>query len=102
MKEIYGQQIITIGNMAVEGEIGGCGRLIKLKPMPRTSANARFAQLNVPLFLLDLRDAPASATWLQQPSDLWNGMESSSMVIAKSLDVLFFSAKLAPACETRR
>jgi hypothetical protein len=87
--------------LAVEGEIGGCGRLIKLKPAPQTSANARFARFNVPLFFLDLRDAPASASWLQQPSDLWKGADSSSMVISKSFDVLFFSEKLTPACTGR-
>jgi erythromycin esterase len=103
MKERYGTQILTIGNIgAVRGKIGGCGRTIELKPMPPASANAKFAQLNVPLFLLDLRGAAASASWLQQSSDIWNGLLSDPMVLSEAFDVLFFSATFRPACEVGR
>jgi hypothetical protein len=68
--------------------------------MPPTSANAIFAKLNVPLFFLDLRGAPAGAVWLRQPSDIWNGFLSDPMVLSESFDVIFFSAQFSPACET--
>jgi erythromycin esterase len=101
MKQRYGSQMLTIGNIGVVGgKIGGCGRTIELKSMPPTSANAMFAQLNVPFFLLDLRDAPTTVTWLRQPSDIWNGMLSDPMVLANTFDVIFFSVRYSPACET--
>jgi erythromycin esterase len=112
MKERYSDELLTIGHIAVQGQIGGCGErargrnapvsVIESKPIAATSATAVFAQLNKPLFLLDLRRAPASATWLRQTSDLPDGFGSTSTAISNAFDVLFFSAKLTPACETQR
>jgi erythromycin esterase len=100
MKDAYGEQMITIGHTAVAGEIGGCGMSLKSRPMPSTSATVHFSQPKVPLYVLDLRHAPASARWLRESSGLWNGFESTTQVIADSFDVLFFSENLTPACRT--
>ncbi len=100
MKRHYGNEIVTIGNLAAGGRIGGCPRTFDLKPTPSTAVNARFAELNEPLYLLDMRDAPTSITWLREPNELWYGGPSNTMVLTKAFDVLFFSANFSPACKT--
>lgn len=101
LKQRYGREVITIGHTAVAGSIGGCDMSLTSKPMPAESATARFESLDVPLYYLDLRRAPASARWLRSDSGLWNGFESTTQVILDSFDVLFFSRDITPACTSR-
>ena len=90
--------MVTIGHAAAEGRIGGCGRTIELKPLPPSWPASVFGRLGAPLYLLDLRGAPAGATWLRQTNELWNGQGAVSMAIADAFDVLMFSKTLTPAC----
>lgn len=99
----YGDDMITIGNVISDGEIGNCrrGPLITLEPPPESSLSHSFAQLGVPQFVLDLRAPPSSvAADLAQPSHLWNGFTTWSVVVNGVVDIAYFSGPVTPACSS--
>ena len=99
LRKRYGNEMVAIGNLVGEGEVG-----CKDQPTARiapstTSVDALLAQINEPLFVLDLRMAPSEvAGWLQQTNVLSDGLDAISLEVSDAFDVLLFTGGLTPAC----
>jgi erythromycin esterase len=95
----FGDRLVTIGNLIGEGECGDGedGRVAIGRAGPDTIDGVA-GELGVPLFLLDLRTAPAPvARWLAQDHPLAAGQEGSRLAIGRAFDVLFYIDKVTPA-----
>jgi erythromycin esterase len=101
LNQRYRGDVLTIGNIIADGEIGNCprGPLLTLDAPPESSLSHLFARLGVPQFVLDLRTPPSNvASIFSQPSDLWNGFISWSVVVSDAIDIAYFSGPVTPAC----
>lgn len=97
LKHRYGKHLVTIGNLFSENA-SDCKNTAP--PASPESIEGMLATLHVPLFLLDLRTAPATVSaWLNQPHDLYDGgpQKATSIEVGKSFDVIFFSRRVTPA-----
>lgn len=90
---------MTIGNLIGGGAFGCSGFAAALgEPSPR--AIDRIAgEMGSPLFLLDLRRAPAPvATWLNQQHELGDGPGTLRLNLGRAFDVLFYLDTVTAAC----
>jgi erythromycin esterase-like protein len=99
LRQKYGNEVVALGNVVGEGEVG-CRDQPTAKIAPSTtSVDGLLAQLDVPLFVLDLRTAPPDvARWLHQTNVLSDGLDTISLDVADAFDVLLFTGGLTPAC----
>lgn len=76
LRKVYGAQMVVFGLAFNQGSFqakeqnNGLLRDFTVAPAPAGSLDATFAAAGIPLFALDLRDAPKSgavATWLSEP-----------------------------------
>ncbi len=106
LRRLFGDRLVTIGNVMGEGEIGCLGNTRLLKPVPPRSIDALAKQVGPPLFLLDLRNMPAGiGEWLDQERPLGYGFELSSRYritlevrTRRAFDILFYTGTVTPAC----
>lgn len=110
LKRHFGGQLMTVGNLIGGGEIECAGRRccdgIKqtLGTAPAESLEMLAGELGVPLFLLDLRAAPASITdSLEQAHALGRGTLGQGYDVfevpgGRAFDVLFYLDTVTPAC----
>jgi hypothetical protein len=87
----------------VDGEIKYCSanprRVIALKPPPESAVETLFAAVDVPRYMLDLRQAPPRvSSWLQQTHDHWNGFFTSQFATAGAFDLVYFVGAVTSAC----
>jgi hypothetical protein len=95
--------LIALLTSVVDGEIAYCSgaerKPISLRPPPDTSIESLFTSVQVPRYILDLRNAPPSiSTWLRQPQDHWNGFGITRLSIANAFDIVYFVSPVRPAC----
>jgi hypothetical protein len=70
-----------------------------LKQPPAAAVELLFAAVNVPRYMIDLRQAPpAVSAWLRQPRDHWNGFASTQFPTAAAFDVAYFVSPITSAC----
>lgn len=112
LRKVYGGQMVVFGFAFNEGSFQAIdeskGRVhdFIVAPAPDGSLDATFAATGIPLFGLDLRDAPASgpvATWLSEPhksrsiDQLYSESTAAKSLVelraAQSLDAMFFVEK---------
>lgn len=97
LKHRYGKYLVTIGNLFSENA-SDCKNTAP--PTLPESIEGMLATLRVPLFLLNLRTAPANVSaWLNQPRDLYDGgpQKATSIKVGKAFDAIFFSRRVTPA-----
>jgi erythromycin esterase-like protein len=99
LRQRYGNEMVVIGNVVGEGEVG-CKDQPTARIAPNTtSVDGLLAQIEMPLFALDLRMAPSDVGgWLRQTNVLSDGLEAISLEVADAFDVLLFTGGLTPAC----
>jgi hypothetical protein len=65
-----------------------------LKPPPESAVENRFAAVNVPQYVLDLRGAPPNvSSWLHQERDHWNGSSMSHFATADAFDIVYYVSR---------
>jgi erythromycin esterase-like protein len=99
----FGSDYLSILNMIVDGEIANCTanerKPISLKPSPIPSVESQFSSVNVPRYVIDLRNAPPLVLqWLRQPHDHWNGFGSMRFPTAGAFDLAFYASPITSAC----
>lgn len=95
LKQDYGKNLVTIGNL-FSHDASDCKK--NNPPAPTKSMEGMLSNLNAPLFMLDLRTAPAKvANWLKQPQDLYDGSKATLSDVGKAFDIVFFSRQITPA-----
>lgn len=102
-KARLGSEVVSILTLAVNGEIAFCSgaqrKPFVLKPPPDNSIESVFGSVNVPRFILDLRNAPPSvSSWLHQTQDHWNGFGTTRFAVADAFDLAYFVSPIRPAC----
>jgi erythromycin esterase len=101
LRRRLGERLLTIGNLIGKGSVGCAGATHTLKPTPPASIAGLAGQLGAPLYLLDLRSAPAPvANWLNQEHPLGQEGIVSNLAVGRSFDVLFYLNAVTPACGT--
>jgi erythromycin esterase len=99
----FGSDFVNILNLVVNGEIKYCSanprRLMPLEPPSDSAVETVFAVVNVPRYLLDLRDAPPPVSaWLRQEHDHWNGFGTQRFATAEAFDLLYYVSPVTSAC----
>lgn len=99
----FGDRFINILNLVVGGEVENCSALVRrpqpLKPPPASSVEALFASLNVPHFVLDLRNAPPEVSiWMHEAQDNWNGDQRTRFAPATAFDIAYYVSPITAAC----
>lgn len=103
LRRRFGERLLTIGNLIGQGEVG-CGEYRQLlERAPAESIDGLAAQVGEPLFLLDLRTAPASvANWLNQERSREHSQvaprQAFKLAVGRAFDVLFYLDTVTPAC----
>jgi erythromycin esterase len=92
LRRRYGARLLTIGNLIGQGE-WGCGEYRYTLPKASVqSLDGLAGELGVPLFLLDLRQAPADVKrWLNQEQELVSSTQRLKLPVAQAFDVLFYT-----------
>lgn len=103
IKDRYGSDYVNLLNVVVNGEIHYCSanprRVIPLKPPPASAVETLFAAVNVPRYLLDLREAPPDVlAWLNQVHDHWGGFRVDRFSTAGAFDLVYYVSPMTPAC----
>ena len=103
LRERFGAEFVNLLNLVVNGEIKYCSanprRSMPLKPPPEPAVEMLFAALNVPRYLLDLRDAPPPVSaWLRQVHDHWNGFGTQQFATAGAFDLVYYVSPVTSAC----
>jgi erythromycin esterase len=97
LRQRFGKKLVTIGHLMSGGEIGSEGSRCSLIAVPG-SFDALVSKLNVPVFMLHLRTAPAEITcWLVQEHVIGHGDWVLSLAIGRAFDVLFYTDTVHPA-----
>jgi erythromycin esterase len=99
LRQRYENEMVAIGNLVGNGEVG-CKDLptARVAPSPQ-SLDGLLTRVEVPLFVLDLRNAPSDvAGWLALTHVLSDGLDEMSLETADAFDVLLFTGQLTPAC----
>jgi erythromycin esterase len=99
----HGSDFVNILNLVVNGEIKYCSanprRVIPLKPPPESAVETLFAAVDLPRYLLDLRQAPPRvSSWLQQTHDHWNGFFTSQFATTGAFDLVYYVSPVTSAC----
>jgi erythromycin esterase-like protein len=95
----FGDRLVTIANLIGKGTWGCTGFSGDLEQPSARSMDRIAGELGRPLFLLDLRQAPAPVTaWLNQEHQLGGGEGAFELVLGKAFDVLFYLDTVTPAC----
>jgi erythromycin esterase len=105
LRRRFGDQLLTIGNLIGDGEIGSTGFRQTLEQAAPGSMDRVATEVGEPLFLLDLRSAPIRiAKWLERECQLGHGFEliqqyhvTLEVAIRKAFDVLFYLGTITPA-----
>jgi erythromycin esterase-like protein len=98
LRRRLGDGLITIGNLIGEGD-AACGKYEeRLGRAPADSMDGFAAEVGTPLFLLDLRSAPAPvARWFNQEHSLVAGCQTLQLAVGKAFDILFYIDTVTPA-----
>jgi erythromycin esterase len=98
LRDRFGDQLFTIGNLIGGGEVGCDGQLRKIESAAPESIEALAADLGTPSFVLDLRAAPtAIANWLNQEHAIARGAATLTLRIGKAFDALYCLESVTPA-----
>jgi erythromycin esterase len=99
LRRRLGDRLLTIGNLIGKGDIGCAGFKMAWQPAPPESIDGLAGELGHPLFLLDLRKAPADvSSWLNQEHQLGPAEGALKIRIGRAFDILFYLATVSPAC----
>jgi erythromycin esterase len=99
LRRRFGARLLTIGNLIGNGSVGCAGSRRALKPAPPDSIGGIAGTLGTPLYLLDLRAAPAvAANWLNQEQPLGQEGIVHALAFGKAFDVLFYLNSVTPSC----
>jgi erythromycin esterase len=99
LRDRHGDKLISIGNLAGGGRIACAGFSMDMSPEPEPSIDGLVGSLDTPLFLLDLRSAPADVSaWLGREQVLWDGSSIMQLRLSAAFDLLFYVHKITPAC----
>jgi erythromycin esterase len=97
LRRRYGDRLVTVGNLIGRGKVACSGYAETLEP--RDSFDGLAGRVGSPLFILDLRSAPAPiAAWLEQPQPLGSGDDAFEVAVGKAFDILTYIDALTPAC----
>lgn len=94
LRRRFGSRLLVIGNLIGTGTIDGAGddRFVEA-PYDELGA-----ELQVPCFLLDLRDAPDPvARWLEGEHVIGRGQQELKLPLGRAFDVLFYRDTVTPA-----
>ena len=116
LRKMYGSQMLVFGfgfnqgSFQAREQVGGLLRDFTVRPAPADSLDSTLAATGIPLFALDLRDAPKTgpvATWLSEPhkarsigsmySEDSDGQYLFELKAAQSFDAMLFVEKTTAA-----
>jgi erythromycin esterase len=98
LRRRFGDRLFTIGNVLGHGKFGCAGFTVGLERSPRESLDGLIGELGVPLFLLDLRAAPAPVMrWLAQDRPLGHS-DRLLLPVGNAFDALFYVDTVTEAC----
>jgi erythromycin esterase len=99
LRRRFGERLVTIGNLIGRGRIGCDEHEEILLAAPADSIDGLARQVGTPLFLWDLRDAPAATRqWLSEERRLVAGTQTLKLPVARAFDILFYIDEVTPAC----
>ncbi len=102
LRRRFTERLVTIGNLVGAGSIGCAGFQHALAAPHPESIDALAAEVGAPLYLLDLRAAPAGvARWLDEEHLLGPEDAALRVSIRGAFDVLFYVESVTPACVPR-
>jgi erythromycin esterase len=100
MRRRFGERIVTIANLIGQGEAGFGEHRYTLGQAPAESLDGLCREIGTPLFLLDLRGAPASLSeWLGQEHRLVAGTQMLKLPLRHAFDILFYTDTVTVADE---
>jgi erythromycin esterase-like protein len=98
LRRRHGAKLVTIGNLIRCGAYSEDGLEQTLEPAPAESVDALAGEVGAPLFLLDLRTAPATvAHWLDKEHVIGSGQNTFRLDMWQAFDVLFHVDTVSPA-----
>ncbi len=98
----FSEDYLSIAMYMGQGAIGNCGPYpeTQLTEAPQSTVNGLMRRLDVPLFLLDLRDAPGPVdAWLREVREHSSGFGTMAYRTAEATDLAFFVESYSPACQ---
>jgi erythromycin esterase len=96
-----GDRLLTIGNLIGKGSVGCGDSTHTLRQVPPESIAGLAGEVGAPLYVLDLRAAPAPvASWLNQEHPLGQEGIVLNLAFGRAFDVLFYLDAVTPACGT--
>ena len=91
LRRRYAERLLSIGNLIAQGEYAEAGVKRRLGRVPPDSIDAIAAQLGVPLYLLDLRSAPAAVRrWLKEERPIGPAGGNFALAVGWAFDVVFY------------
>jgi erythromycin esterase len=97
LRRRYGNRLVTLGNLIGEGQVACSGYAERLRP--GDSFDGLAGRVGMPLFILDVRKAPAPiAAWLDRPQPLGFGDDAFEVAVGQAFDILTYIHTLTPAC----
>ena len=105
LRRRLGEQLITIGNLVRQGQVGCADYKEKLTEVPPQSVVSISGEIGTSAFILDLRTAPQRvAAWLDTPrpfgqaDEVFGLHEAFDVTVGSSFDLLFYLDAVTPAC----
>lgn len=100
LRKRLGESLVTICHLIGEGQAGAGDDREDFPRAPPDSIDGLAAELGTPLFLLDLRTAPAPVSeWLNgEQRRLTAGGQTLQLPVAKAFDILFYTEVITPSC----
>lgn len=99
LRQRLGDRLLTVGNLINKGASGCGGVNLPLDPATRESIDGFASEVGVPLYLLDLRTAPAPVkNWLDQERQLGEKAHAFKLAVGKAFDVLLYMDTVTPGC----
>ena len=102
LRRRLGTRLVTIGNLIGHGKFGGLDYTLELARAPADSIDGIGSRVGAPMFLLDLRTAPAAAAeWLdcerRREHSFAHGRQVFQLSVGKAFDILFYIDTITPA-----
>jgi erythromycin esterase len=100
LRRRLGNRLVTIGNLIGQGEVACDDRARhSLGKASEQSLDAIVGEVGIPLFLLDLRRAPAQVSrWLDGEHQLAASSQVLKVAVREAFDILFYVDTVTPAC----